>query len=136
MMNHAVSFVALVSALGFGEAFHLQRSGWSVARVGSTQLGAGSSSPLDGEPRRDFVKRVVGTAAGLGLVGGSFGQPALADVTVDANAIKYTKGGAKYVVAKEGGCPLSDKLGVLGSCAPKTGTKNRLPTHGCIEFNM
>ena len=98
--------------------------------------GPGSSSPLDGEPRRDFVKRVVGTAAGLGLVGGSFGQPALADVTVDPNAIKYTKGGAKYVVAKEGGCPLSDKLGVLGSCAPKTGTKNRLPTHGCIEFNM
>mmetsp|Transcript_8883 Transcript_8883/g.26687 ORF Transcript_8883/g.26687 Transcript_8883/m.26687 type:complete len:188 (+) Transcript_8883:160-723(+) len=48
--------------------------------------------------------------------------PALADVKVDASAIKTTLGGVKYVVTKPGSCPEADALGVLGSCAPKMGS--------------
>ena len=44
--------------------------------------------------------------------------PALADVKIDPNSVRTTKGGAKYVVVKEGACPLIDPSGALGSCYP------------------
>ena len=45
-------------------------------------------------------------------------RPALADVKIDPNSVRTTKGGAKYVVVKEGACPLIDPSGALGSCYP------------------
>ena len=45
-------------------------------------------------------------------------RPALADVKIDPNSVRTTKGGAKYVVVKEGSCPLIDPSGALGSCYP------------------
>jgi FKBP-type peptidyl-prolyl cis-trans isomerase len=44
--------------------------------------------------------------------------PAHADVQVDASKVRSTKGGVKYVVVKEGKCPLIDPSGALGSCYP------------------
>ena len=46
-------------------------------------------------------------------------RPALADVKVDPNSVRTTKGGAKYVIVKEGSCPLIDPSGALGSCYPR-----------------
>ena len=43
---------------------------------------------------------------------------ARADVKIDPNSVRTTKGGAKYVVVKEGSCPLIDPSGALGSCYP------------------
>ena len=45
--------------------------------------------------------------------------PARADVKVDPNSVRTTKGGAKYVIVKEGSCPLIDPSGALGSCYPR-----------------
>jgi len=45
-------------------------------------------------------------------------RPALADVKIDPSSVRTTKGGAKYVVVKEGSCPLIDPSGALGSCYP------------------
>ena len=45
-------------------------------------------------------------------------RPALADVKIDPNSVRTTKGGAKYVVVKAGSCPLIDPSGALGSCYP------------------
>ena len=46
-------------------------------------------------------------------------RPALADVKVDPSSVRTTKGGAKYVIVKEGSCPLIDPSGALGSCYPR-----------------
>ena len=54
--------------------------------------------------------------------------PALADVKIDPNSVRTTKGGAKYVVVKEGSCPLIDPSGALGSCYPvRKSTRRRMP---------
>jgi len=46
---------------------------------------------------------------------------AAAEAVVDANKIKTTPSGARYVTVKEGKCPASDFTGTLGSCFPSKG---------------
>mmetsp|Transcript_15218 Transcript_15218/g.40134 ORF Transcript_15218/g.40134 Transcript_15218/m.40134 type:complete len:217 (-) Transcript_15218:207-857(-) len=70
--------------------------------------------------RRSWAAGVGAMAAAGSLAGGP--RAANADATVDASAVRSTKGGAKYVVVKEGACPKADFTGLLGSCEPRTGS--------------
>jgi len=73
-----------------------------------------SASALSTAKRR-LTRRDVGGAVALTTLAP---MTARADVKIDPNSVRTTKGGAKYVVVKEGSCPLIDPSGALGSCYP------------------
>ena len=73
-----------------------------------------SASALSTAKRR-LTRRDVGGAVALATLAP---LNARADVKIDPNSVRTTKGGAKYVVVKEGSCPLIDPSGALGSCYP------------------
>ena len=73
-----------------------------------------SASALSTAKRR-LTRRDVGGAVALTTLAP---LTARADVKIDPNSVRTTKGGAKYVVVKEGSCPLIDPSGALGSCYP------------------
>ena len=73
-----------------------------------------SASALSTAKRR-LTRRDVGGAVALTTLAP---LTARADVKIDPNSVRTTKGGAKYVVVKEGACPLIDPSGALGSCYP------------------
>jgi len=58
-------------------------------------------------------------SSGIALVAGTVASSASnAAVQVDASKVKTTKSGVKYVIVKEGSCPVIDPSGALGSCYP------------------
>ena len=70
----------------------------------------------DGSPS---VDRRTAFSSGLALVAGLAAvNPSKAAVQIDPGQVKTTKNGVKYVVVKEGACPLIDPSGALGSCFP------------------
>ncbi len=83
-----------------------------------------SASALSTAKRR-LTRRDVGGAVALTTLAP---LTARADVKIDPNSVRTTKGGAKYVVVKEGACPLIDPSGALGSCYPVwKSTRRRMP---------
>ncbi|KAJ1449387.1 hypothetical protein M885DRAFT_489544, partial [Pelagophyceae sp. CCMP2097] len=78
-----------------------------------------------GAERKTLDRRayLFGAAAVLAApLATAFAAPAFADVVVDKSAIRQTKGGVKYVVVKEGACPVADPTGLAGSCYTKEGS--------------
>ena len=105
---------ALLAATARG--YHV-RPGAPLRRP-AVMMGATSEQPA--LSRRSWAAGVGAVAAAGGLAG--VPRAATADATVDASAVRSTKGGAKYVVVKEGACPKADFTGLLGSCEPRTGS--------------
>jgi FKBP-type peptidyl-prolyl cis-trans isomerase len=69
--------------------------------------------------RPPLQRRDVGALLGGAALAALAPRPAHADTKVDPSAVQTTKNGAKYVITKEGKCPLIDPSGALGSCYPK-----------------
>ena len=86
-----------------------------------------SASALSTAKRR-LTRRDVGAFIGGAALTTLTPIQARADVKIDPNSVRTTKGGAKYVVVKEGSCPLIDPSGALGSCYPVwKSTRRRMP---------
>ena len=91
--------------------------------VAAAVLAAASALAPAGVSRRHVLGTAVAAPAAAAVGATTFGPlPAAADVVVDKSAIRSTKGGVKYVVAKEGACPVTDPTGLAGSCYPKQGS--------------
>ena len=73
------------------------------------------------------ARRDIGAFLG-GAALTTLAPPANADVKIDPNSVRTTKGGAKYVVVKEGSCPLIDPSGALGSCYLRPSRTSRSTT--------
>ena len=82
---------------------------------------AADLSPSEAPLSRRSWALGVGTAMAAGSIAVS-PQSASAAATIDPSGVRQTKGGAKCVVVKEGGCPKADFTGMLGSCEPRTGS--------------
>lgn len=72
--------------------------------------------------RRSFGRHLSGLVGAAGLAGLGAAAPAVAEVKVDPSAVQTLPSGAKFVITKEGSCPVADPLGLAGSCKPKLGS--------------